>query len=283
MALVDSLVELYRRVATEMSPDVLAALEKARDSEVKGTPSFNAIDTVLENIRLAEENSKPMCQDTGTPIFYIKRPERVTEREIRDAILEATRRATREVPLRPNAVDVLTGRNSGDNTGLNTPVTYFSEWGRDYTRFDLMLKGGGSENIGLAYRLPDNELGAGRDLEGVRILVLNAVYRAQGKGCPPMVVGVGLGGPKDAIAVLSKEQLLRPLDDVNPVPELAELERRLLKETNALGIGPAGLGGRTTVLGVKIGVMHRHPASYFVDVCFSCWACRRGSMDYKLE
>jgi fumarate hydratase class I len=146
-----------------------------------------------------------------------------------------------------------------------------------------MLKGAGSENIGQLYKLPMEEIGAERNLEGVRRCVLDAIYKAQGKGCPPYIITVGIGASKDQVTRLSKEQLLREIEDVNSHKTLSAFEKRLLRDVNRLGIGPLGFGGKTTALGVKVGVNHRHPASYFVDVSVSCWADRRAQLIWKLQ
>ncbi|MBI5119081.1 fumarate hydratase [Candidatus Poribacteria bacterium] len=280
MSLVSELVSLYRRMATVLSDDIYNALMKTRASEDRGSPAHLAISTIIENADLAKSGSKPICQDTGYPVFFVTLPSHTSIPRVREAITEATRIATAEIPLRPNAVDSITGKNSGDNTGALWPLIYFDGWDKDHTLVRAMLKGGGSENCGVIYKLPDARLGAGRDLEGVRKTVLDAVHGAQGRACPPYVLGVALGGSKDAAAQLSKMQLLRPLDDTNPSPKLADLERRLMEEANSLGIGPIGVGGKTCVMGVKIAAAHRHAASYFVDVAFCCWADRKGSLEY---
>jgi fumarate hydratase class I len=279
--LVDALVKLYKRVATQLPADVLEALQRAKELEVEGTPAFRAMAAILENVHLAKTESKPICQDTGTPIFYVRAAQGMSRAQIEKAIVMATQRATREVPLRPNAVDPVTGRNTGNNVGCGIPIIHFEEWAADRLAIQLVLKGGGCENVGRMYRLPNPELRAERNLEGVRRCVVDAVFRAQGRGCPPAIVGVGVGGTRAAAARLSARQLLRRLDDVNPNPELAQFERVLCEQLNSMGIGPMGLGGRTAVLGVKVGVMARHPASFFVDVSFLCWAARRGSLVYK--
>jgi len=185
--------------------------------------------------------------------------------------------------LRPNAVDSLTGENSGDNTGIDYPTMHFHEWDEDEIRVKLILKGGGCENVSTQYKLPNAEVGAGRDLEGVRRVVLDAVNKAQGLGCAPGVLGIAVGGDRGSSYVKSKEQLFRPLDDTNDDPALAEMEKRILDEGNQLGIGPMGFGGKTTLLGVKMGKLHRLPASYFVSVAYMCWANRRASMTVKGE
>lgn len=274
----DGIVELYRKVATSLPPDIEDALKAALPHEAAGSAAHSSLSIILENTRLARETVRPLCQDTGVPVFYLKVPVGLSQIELRETIIEATRMATEKVPLRPNAVDVVTEKNSGDNTGLGFPVIYFEETASGTLTIDLMLKGGGCENAGQTYRLPVSELNAQRDLEGVRRCVIDAVQKAQGKGCPPYIVGIGVGAAKDQVTRLAKEQLMRKLNDSNKVPELASLERRLLEDINQLGIGPHGMGGCTTALGVKVGVNHRHPASYFVDVSLSCWADRRGRL-----
>ena len=274
----DGVVELYRKVATSLPPDVEEAVKAASIQEAEGSTAASTLSVITENIRGARETFRPMCQDTGVPVFYVKVPVGLSHAELKSTILEATREATQKVPLRPNAVDVITEKNSGDNTGEGFPVIYFEETAAGTLTIDLMLKGAGSENAGQLYKLPLSELGAQRDLEGVRRCVLDAVQKAQGRGCPPYIIGVGIGATKDQVTRLAKEQLMRKLSDTSKIKELAELELQLLLDINSLGIGPMGLGGRTTALGVKIGVNHRHPASYFVDVSIGCWAMRRGRL-----
>lgn len=261
---------LYMKASTELPPDVFRALEKAVSGE-EGAPK-EILERVLENASLAREGRKPICQDTGTPIFYVESDGKQSEREIREIIERATDRATMEIPLRPNAVDPVSGEVKG-----NVPVIHYRESGR--LRIDLLMKGGGSENVTSVYSLPDERLEAGRDMEGVRRCVLDAVMKAQGKGCPPYVIGVAIGGSVEEVSHLSKRQLLRRLDDRNEDRGLAKAESGLERQINMLGIGPAGLGGKTTALGVKISKSFRHPASFFVGVAFSCWALRRASYD----
>ena len=287
----ESFVELVRRASTDLPADVEAALRAACGREEPGSAAAGALTTVLENVALARANSTPIFQDTGVPIFYVLYPQRMRPQQLRAQIEAAVAEATRRSYLRPNAVDSLTGRNSGNNLGVGFPTFHFEEWEEDYLRVDLLLKGGGSENVGAQYKLPGTlgstaspetpPLKAGRDLEGVRRVVLDAVYQAQGKGCAPGVLGVAIGGDRGTGYVHAKEQLFRSLDDANPVPELAALEERLLRECNELGIGPMGFGGQTTVLSVKIGAYHRLPACYFVSVAYMCWACRRARMEVR--
>ena len=276
--LTEAFVELIRRAATELPADMERALRKARDEEEPGSPAQGALDTILKNIELSRARSTPICQDTGTPIFTIHYPLGVSTRALAEQIRRACAIATEKSYLRPNAVDSLTGENSGNNTGVDFPTMHFEEWDEEGIKVDLILKGGGCENVSTQYKLPDSELGAGRDLEGVRRVVLDAVHKAQGLGCAPGVLGVAIGGDRGTSYIKSKQLLLRPVDDSNERPELAELEQRLLEEGNQLGIGPMGFGGKTTLLGVKVGTLHRLPASYFVSVAYMCWANRRASM-----
>ncbi len=274
----DGIVELYKKVATSLPPDVEDALRSALAREEEGSPAHSSLSVMIENVRLARETARPICQDTGVPVFFVKVPSGLSQLQLKETIFDATRIATAKIPLRPNAVDVITEKNSGDNTGAGFPLVYIEETVGGTLTIDLMMKGGGSENVGQLYKLPVGELNAQRDLDGVRRCVLDAIQKAQGRGCPPYIIGIGIGAAKDQVTRLAKDQLMRKLTDSNKIGELAELEKKLLDEINGLGIGPQGLGGRITALGVKIGVNHRHPASYFVDVSVSCWAHRRGRL-----
>jgi len=225
------------------------------------------LDTILKNVEMAREKSTPICQDTGTPIFYITYPEgwstRKLSAQIKDAVIQATARAY----LRPNSVNSVTGKNTGDNSGdEHYPSLHFQEGGEDELIIELILKGGGCENVSTQYKLPDASLTADRDLDGVRKTVLDAVMNAQGKGCAPGALGVAIGSSYAA----SKEALLRQLDDKNPDPILAELEEKITRQANQLDIGPMGFRGKTTVLGTKVKNLHRLPASYFVSISYMC-------------
>ncbi len=239
------------------------------------------METILENVAVARKNSTPICQDTGTPIFYVSHPRNWSTRTLESQIREATQQATEKSYLRPNAVDPVTGKNTGTNLGDGVPMVHFDEWDEDHLQARLMLKGGGCENVSTQYSLPNADLGAGRDLEGVRRVVLDSVYRAQGKGCSPGVLGVSAGGDRGVSYLKAKEQLFRPLSDGAESEELAELEERLVEDANSLEIGPMGFGGETTVLGVKATAPHRHPASFFVTVAYMCWADRRRTMVWR--
>lgn len=272
-------LELVRLAATSLPPDVEQALREAKEDEEQGSAAAGALETILKNVHMARENSTPICQDTGTPIFYVQYPEGWSTRKLRAQIREAVAEATAKSYLRPNAVDSLTGKNTGDNLGdEHYPTIHFEEVDGGTLTVDLMLKGGGCENVGAQYKLPDSKLGAGRDLEGVRKVVLDAVYQAQGKGCAPGILGVSIGGDRGSSFLASKEVLLRKMDDTNGDEQLADLEETLHQQANELGIGPMGFGGKTTVLGVKAKATHRLPASFFVSISYMCWAYRRRKM-----
>ncbi len=277
--LTNALTELIRRAATDLPPDMEKALVEAREREAAGSAAQGAFDAILHNVKLARENQTAICQDTGTPIFEVYYPFTVSTRLLSDQIRQATRAATKQAYLRPNAVDSLSGKNSGDNIGEDFPTIHFHEWDEKHIHIDLLLKGGGCENVSAQYKLPDTRLKAGRDLEGVRRVVLDAVHKAQGKGCAPAVLGVNIGGDRGSSHIKAKQQLFRPHAERNPEPQLAELEKQLASQANELDIGPMGFGGKTTVLDVKVATQHRLPASYFVSIAYMCWANRRASMD----
>jgi fumarate hydratase, class I len=280
--LTEAILELVRLAATNLPPDVEKSLHESIEREAEGSAARNALQTIINNVELARQNSTPICQDTGTPIFYVYYPEGWSTRKLKEQIKQAVARATELSYLRPNAVDSLTGKNSGDNLGGEYfPSLHFEEVEGETLTIDLMLKGGGCENVGAQYKLPDNKLGAGRDLAGVRKAMLDAVYQAQGKGCAPGVLGVAIGGDRGSSYYASKEVLFRSLEDENADPVLAQLEDRLTDEANTLGIGPMGFGGNTTLLGTKITGLHRLPASYFVTISYMCWAFRRRRMTFQ--
>ena len=277
--LTNQFLELVRLTATSLPHDVENAIVEAYHNEEEGSAAKGAFDAILNNVKMAREKSTPICQDTGTPIFYVHYPEGWSTRKLRDQIRAAVAEATRKSYLRPNAVDSITGKNTGDNLGDDHyPTIHFEEVDGDTLTVELMLKGGGCENVGMQYKLPNSELNAGRDLDGVRKVVLDAVYQAQGKGCAPGILGVAIGGDRGSSYLASKEALLRKLDDQNQDPALAEFEEPVYEQANQLGIGPMGFGGKTTVLGVKAKSTHRLPASFFVSVSYMCWAYRRRKM-----
>ncbi|UCG37548.1 MAG: fumarate hydratase [Candidatus Bathyarchaeota archaeon] len=264
--------DLLRLAVTELPRDVKEALQKAHREETSeaGKTQLKAI---LENIQLAERTHTPMCQDTGTIIFYIRAGAEVGRLEkVENALIEATRRATVEVPLRPNAVDPFVGKNTGDNTGRNIPFVNWEIVPGNSLEITVLPKGGGSENVCMLGMLVPGE-----GLQGLKKFVVDAVMKAGAKPCPPNILGVAVGGGADVALKLAKKALLRPIDQHNSDPEISELERELLEAANLTGIGPMGLGGRFTVLGVNVDYAARHPASYPAAVAFNCWAARRAT------
>ncbi|MBP7678673.1 MAG: fumarate hydratase [Thermoanaerobaculia bacterium] len=278
-ALVATFTELIRRAATTMPPDVLDALAAARDREDEGSVARETLGVLLENSRLANETSRPVCQDTGMPYFEVAAPRGVSIGAIERAASKAVGIATEKGFLRPNSVDTLSGKNTGNAPGRGMPIVHVHERGRAGLRAELILKGGGCENVGTQYSLPNTELGADRDLEGVKRVVLDAIFQAQGKGCAPGILGVCMGGDRANGLNEAKRQLFRKLGDRNPEPALAAAEEELLEKGNLLGVGPMGYGGKTTLLGVKMSHLARLPASYFVSVSYMCWATRRASVE----
>jgi len=274
----DSVVSLVVKTSTDLPPDVRAAMKVAMGQEDSATQSGQALAIIAENIDLAADGEGAICQDTGMPTFEVHVPIGANQVEMRRQIRDAVSEATRRGKLRPNSVDSITGENSGTNLGPGTPIIHFDQWERDDIEVKLILKGGGCENMNAQYSVPVElpNLGrADRNLEGVRKCILHAVWNAQGKGCAPGAVGVCIGGDRTSGYVHAKEQLFRTLDDVNPDPRLAELEASIMGEINKLGIGTMGFGGRVSLIGCKIGVQNRLPASFFVSVAYDCWAFRR--------
>src|SRR5512144_1911773 len=283
--LTKEILELIRRTSSSLPKDVDERLRAAVEREAPGSAARGAFETILQNVEMSRAKSTPICQDTGTPIFYVHYPEGWSTRKLREQIRAALAEATKRAYMRPNAVDAIYDKNSGNNLGgEDFPSIHFDEVDADQPLvIELMLKGGGCENVGAQYSLPNNELGAGRDLAGVRKVVLDAVQKAQGQGCAPGILGVSIGGDRGSSYIKSKEVSFSKMGTRNKDPKLAELEERLTKEANEMGIGPMGFGGQTTVLDTKLTGMHRLPASYFVSVSYMCWAYRRRKMIVKGE
>lgn len=274
----ENLLALITETSTNLPPDVRRALKRAQLQEEFGTRAALALNTIVDNVVSAEEDVQPICQDTGMPTFIVHCPvgynQLVLAADIRWAVAEATKLGK----LRPNSVDPLTGKNTGNNLGAGTPVMHFHQWEKDEVEIRLILKGGGCENKNIQYALPTDLPGlgrAGRDLDGIRKCILHAVYQAQGFGCSAGFIGVGIGGDRTTGYELAKEQLFRLADDVNPNPVLAQLENYIMEKANLLGIGTMGFGGKVSLLGCKVGVMNRIPASFYVSVAYNCWAFRR--------
>ncbi len=274
----NSLIELITQTSTNLPPDVRAAMAAADSHEKPGTQASQALGIILSNIDMANDDEGPICQDTGMPTFFVHTPVGVNQIAIRKTIREAVAEATRRGKLRPNSVDSLTGKNSGDNLGEGTPVIHFDQWEQDEIEVKLILKGGGCENKNIQYSVPCNldHLGrADRNIEGVRKCLLHAVWQAQGQGCAPGALGVCIGSDRAHGYDLAKQQLFRTLDDVNPNPELAKLEQDVMTQANTLGVGAMGFGGRVSLIGCKVTAANRLPASFFVSVAYECWAFRR--------
>ncbi len=274
----DSLIELITQTSTNLPPDVRAAMGVALEEETAGTQAAQALGIIASNIDMAQQDAGPICQDTGMPTFIVHTPVGVNQIHVKRAIHEAVAEATKRGKLRPNSVDSLTGKNSGDNLGEETPVIHFEQWEQDEIEVKLILKGGGCENKNIQYSLPSEleHLGrADRNLEGVRKSILHAVWQAQGQGCAPGAVGVCIGSDRAHGYELAKNQLFRTLDDVNPVPELAKLEAEIMEEANRIGVGAMGFGGKASLIGCKVCAANRLPASFFVSVAYDCWAFRR--------
>ena len=281
--LLNSLVELIRRTSAEIPDDVHQAILASLENEKQGTIAANAIQIIDQNIALAKQKSQPICQDTGSILFYVDVPVGYDQIIFAETAREAVTLATKKGYLRQNSVDSITGKNDGTNVGPGAPAFHFHQHRSPEISVRLALKGGGCENVGAQYSLPDDGLHANRDLDGCRKSILDAVLQAQGKGCGPGVLGVCIGGDRATGYELSKTQFLRRLDDRNPNPTLDALEQDILKTANELGIGPMGFGGKTTLLGVKITVANRVPASYFVSISYMCWAFRRQGVTLDAE
>jgi fumarate hydratase class I len=274
----NAILDLIRRTSTELPADIVAALTEARKHEQRGSHACWVLNTMDENIELSKAKATPLCQDTGTLIFYFRVPTGFDTNMLASITRSAVSRATRRGYLRQNTVDAITGAAYPTNIAAGAPKIHFAQGARKNVEVKLMMKGGGCENVGVQYSLPDARLGAERDLEGVRLCILDAVVNAQGRGCSPGVLGVCIGGDRATGYEHSKELFLRKLDEPSPNKALAKLEQRTLKEANQLGIGPMGVSGRTTLLGVKIGALSRLPASFFVSISYMCWAYRRRGM-----
>ena len=270
-----SLLELIRRTSAEIPDDVQKAILDSLEQEKKGTLAKSALKIIERNVELAKQKSQPICQDTGSILFYVDCPVGYNQITFEETAKDAVKLATKKGYLRQNSVDSLTGKNDGTNIGPGAPTFHFHQHRSPEISVRLVLKGGGCENVGAQYSLPDGKLNANRDLAGCRKAILDAVLQAQGKGCGPGILGVCIGGDRATGYELSKTQFLRKIPDRNPNPELDKLEQDVLKTANELGIGPMGFGGKTTLLGVKICAANRLPASYFVSISYMCWAYRR--------
>lgn len=261
----ENIYNLIKKCSTELPKDIYEALKKASINDRNNS----VLKTILENLHIAKDEVKPICQDTGVPIFYVETSK--SHKNYSKLIQNALDKATQEIPLRPNAVDPLTGKEYG-----NKAIIHYEETGKEIIH--MLFKGGGSENVSMVYSLPDGNISANRDIDGIKRCILDAVHKAQGKGCPPYIIGVGIAGNIEQASALAKKQLILKLDIKT---EFNEIEKELTKTINNSGIGPMGLGGNTTVLGIKIAKDFRPPASFFVGISFGCWALRRLSHEFS--
>lgn len=270
MQLKQGIAALYKKVSTSMPPDVEEAVREALKNEDQ-EESRKWLERILETARHSRNEKLPICVGTGVPVFFVSVPMGVSHAQMKETIIEATREATKKVPLSPNAVDPITGENSGDNTGTGFPIINIEETSGSKLTVELMLLGSGTEALGRTYSLPEQKLGAERSLEGVKTVIADAVAQAGGRGCPPYIIGVGVAATRDQAAWLSKQQFRRKISDSHPSEVLSSLENSVREELNAKY-------EKALVLGVKVGAHHRHPEAYFVDVSFMCWNTRRGKL-----
>lgn len=277
--LTNAILELIRMTSTDLPGEVETKLNEALILEEPGSAARVALETILSNSKIARERSIPICQDTGTLTFYIQYPIGWSTGQIKTQIYEAVNEGIRMNYLRSLAKDRWMDVSQNELPDLNQAVTFhFEETTESTLQIDLILKGGGCENVSTQYSLPDSSINAGRDLDGVRKAALNTVFQAQGEGCSPGILGIAIGGDRGSGYEEAKSTLLRPLGDVNPILALANLEDRITSEGNELGIGPMGFGGRSTILGTKISTSPRLPASFFVTISYMCWAYRHRKM-----
>ncbi|MFA6816414.1 MAG: fumarate hydratase [Lentisphaeria bacterium] len=271
------LLDLITRTSTTLPEDVLTALKEGEKQETPNSPASQILANILKNSTLAQKTRRPICQDTGTLTFHITANKNFPKEKFIAAAHAAIIEASKTGVLRQNCIDTLSDKNTGNNIGIGSPMFTWHPLpeNKPETTVTLILKGGGSENASSQYSLPNEKLHAGRDLDGVRKCVLDALWQIQGSGCAPGILGIAIGGDRATGYAESKLQLLRKIGERSPLPELAELEKRLLTEGNQLGIGPMGLGGKTTLLEVFIGHRSRLPACYFVSISYMCWCCRR--------
>ena len=269
----DTAVELLRIAATEFPIEYVEVMKSHMES-MEGEVGKAQIKNILEDADLARKGSLPMCQDTGVVAFKVKVGDEFPLRsELRDILIEATKKATQKVPLRPNAVDMFDG-NTGNNVGLNgyVPIIYWDMIPGSDLKITALPKGGGSSNVA-AHRM----LKPGLGLKGVKQFVVEALAKAGSLGCPPYFVGVGVGGGEDMCMKLAKDALIKPFGVRNKDPMVAAIEEELLGKLNELEIGAMGLGEGPSVLDIHLEFAARHPASLPVGVVISCWALRHAN------
>lgn len=266
----EAVCKIYKQAAITLPEDIVKALNQAYENEKSEIARLN-IKSILKNLELAEQNNVPMCQDTGLPIVFVKIGN-VKVENLEQGIIDGVKLATETVPLRTNVVDPLTRQNTGNNVGKGIPQINVELTNEPILELTVFPKGFGSENNNkLAMLLP------GEGIEGIKKFFKKTIISAGGKPCPPTVIGVGIGGSSDMVMKLAKKALLRPIDEKNPDPRLASLEDELLNIANDTGIGPMGLGGNTTVLGVNVELADTHTAGFPIGICVQCWAARHAT------
>ena len=264
----DVVVEMLRKAVTKLPRDVEEALQRAYDNETDEVPKTQ-LKTILTNIRMAEEAVTPICQDTGVQIFFVRQG-KVATGDLTGSISRGVARATGEVPLRPNTVHPITRKNHLDNNGVRMPYINMEPSDEAYLELTVMPKGAGSENMSTMAMLTPSQ-----GIKGIKRFALDTLVRAGGKPCPPIIIGMGIGGSADISIHIAKEALLRPLGQRHEDPDIAALEEELYEALNTIGIGPMGLGGKTTLLGLAVEYAHCHTASLPVAINIQCWAARR--------
>ncbi len=276
----DGIIELYKKVAISIPYEIEEALKLAYVQETN-EDSKALIDGILKKIHFARKNAIPVCEDTGFPIFFVKVPVGISYQLIRDVIVESTKIATEKIPLKPNAVNAITGENTGNNIGNYFPLIYIEETKESVFTVDLMLRCPLCENMSMLYNLPlklkinDEEVLAERNLEGVRICLHDALWHNKEAKCAPFLIGIAVGGMRDQVTFLSKKQLLRRIVSKRSEEILATFEEKTLTEINNINIVE---GRKINALSVKIDYAHHHPETYFVDISFSCWANRKARL-----
>lgn len=268
----DTAINLLKLAVTQLPPDIKYTLRKFRAEETNEVAK-KQLDAILENIELAEKTETPICQDTGLQMFYLRVGSNFPILgKLPQILKEAVRRATKNVPLRPNAVNPFTRENTGDNTGKHIPWIDWEVFNGDNLELTVLPKGFGAEMMS-AFTM----MTPGEGIRGLKKFVVDVLVTAGARPCPPVVLGVGVGGGADSVMKLARKAILRPIDKRHEDPEIAKLEEELLKLLNETGIGPMGLGGKTTVLGVNIEYAHTHTAALPVSVILQCWAARKAS------
>jgi fumarate hydratase subunit alpha len=266
----EAVCNIYKQAAIILPEDIVKALDQAYENEKSEIARLN-IKSILKNLELAQQNDVPMCQDTGLPIIFVKLGN-VEVENLEQGIIDGVKMATEIVPLRTNVVDPLTRQNTGNNIGKGIPQINVELTSEPILELTVFPKGFGSENNNkLAMLLP------GEGIDGIKKFFKKTVMSAGGKPCPPTVIGVGIGGSSDMVMKLAKKALLRPIDERNPDQRLADLEYELLAIANDTGIGPMGLGGNTTALGVNVELADTHTAGFPIGICIQCWAARHAT------